>query len=198
MRYHIFTRETSGDPWISVTKEKICGILMISVLLSWTSCWVWRWLETPWRSCDLTVMKYLWFPKLYAWFKLCCRPWMVAYHDDVIKWKYFAHYWPFMRGIHRSPVNFPHRGQWRGALIPSLICAWTNSSANNGDAGDLKRHRSHYDVIVMYTYSKVRKVELWCALIRFKLQTIELTAILDAVMLMWRHCNIICASSSEE
>ena len=26
-------------------------------------------------------------------------------HDDVIKWKHFPHYWPFLRGIHRSPVN---------------------------------------------------------------------------------------------
>ena len=37
-------------------------------------------------------------------------------HDDVIKWKHFPHYWPFVRGIHRSPVN-PHKGQWRGALM---------------------------------------------------------------------------------
>ena len=26
-------------------------------------------------------------------------------HDDVIKWKHFSRYWPFVRGIHRSPVN---------------------------------------------------------------------------------------------
>ena len=32
-------------------------------------------------------------------------------HDDVIKWKHFPRYWPFVRGIHRSPVNFPHKGQ---------------------------------------------------------------------------------------
>ena len=38
-------------------------------------------------------------------------------HDDVIKWKYFPRYWPFVRGIHRSPVNSPHEGQWRGALF---------------------------------------------------------------------------------
>ena len=45
------------------------------------------------------------------------------HHDDVIKWKYFPRYWPFVRGIHRSPVNSPHKGQWRGALMFSLICA---------------------------------------------------------------------------
>ena len=35
----------------------------------------------------------------------------------------FTRYWPFERGIHRSPVNSPHKGQWRGALMSSLICA---------------------------------------------------------------------------
>ena len=39
-----------------------------------------------------------------------------------------------VRGIHRSPVNSPHKGQWRGALTCSLICAWTNGRVNNRDA----------------------------------------------------------------
>ena len=55
----------------------------------------------------------------------------------------------FLRGIHRSPVNSPQKGQWRGALTFSLICAGINGWANNGDAGDLRRHLAHYDVIAM-------------------------------------------------
>ena len=51
-------------------------------------------------------------------------------HDDVIKWKPFSRYWPFVRGIHRPPVNSLHKGQWRGALMFSLICAWINGSVN--------------------------------------------------------------------
>ena len=47
------------------------------------------------------------------------------------------------------PVNSPHKGQWRGALMFSLIYAWINDWANNREAGDLRRHRGHYDVIVM-------------------------------------------------
>ena len=43
-------------------------------------------------------------------------------HDDVINWKHFPRCWPFVRGIHRSPVNSPHKGRWRGALMFSLIC----------------------------------------------------------------------------
>ena len=70
-------------------------------------------------------------------------------HDDVNKWKHFPRYWPFVRGIHRWPVNSPHKGQWRGALVFSLICAWKNGWVNTGKAGDLGRHRGHYGVIVM-------------------------------------------------
>ena len=52
-----------------------------------------------------------------------------------------------VRGIHRSPVNSPHKGQWRGAMF--FICVWTNDWLNNRDAGDLRRDRAHYDVTVM-------------------------------------------------
>ena len=70
-------------------------------------------------------------------------------HDDVIKWKHLPRYWPFVRGIHRSPVNSPHNGQWRGALLFSLICVWINGWVNNREAGDLSRYRAYYDVTVM-------------------------------------------------
>ena len=47
--------------------------------------------------------------------------------DDAIKLNHFPSYWSFVRGIRRSPVNSPHKGQWRGALMFSLICAWIKS-----------------------------------------------------------------------
>ena len=62
---------------------------------------------------------------------------------------FFPRYWPFVRGIHRSPANSPHKGQRREALMFSLICAWTNGWVNNHEAGDLRRCRAHDDVIVM-------------------------------------------------
>ena len=61
----------------------------------------------------------------------------------------FPRYWSFVRGIHQSPMNSPHKGQWRGALMFSLIYARINSSVNNRQAGDLRRHRSHYNVTVL-------------------------------------------------
>ena len=66
-----------------------------------------------------------------------------------MKWKHFPRYWPFVRRIRRSPVNSPDKGQWRGALMFSFICVWINGWVNNREAGDLRRYRAHYDVIVM-------------------------------------------------
>ena len=80
------------------------------------------------------------------------------FHDDVIKWKNFPRYWPFVRGIHRSPVNSAHKGQWRGALMFSLICLWINYWVNTREAGDLRRYRAHYDITVM---SVIRFSETW-------------------------------------
>ena len=61
--------------------------------------------------------------------------------DDVIKWKHFPRLW--------SPVNSPHKGHWRGALMFSLIWVWINRWVNNREAGDLRCHHAHYDVTAM-------------------------------------------------
>ena len=87
----------------------------------------------------------------------------LQWHDDVIKWKHFPCYRPFVRGIRRSSVNSSHKGQWRGVSIISLICAWINRWVNNREAGDLRHHRAHYDVIVMET--TMMKISRWTTLI---------------------------------
>ena len=97
----------------------------------------WLRIQFCYGNCELD---FLWIP-LAAHIEM--------HHDDVIKWKHFPRYWPFVQGIHRSPVNSPHKGQWRGALIFSLICTWINGWVNNWDTGDLRHHRTHYDVTVM-------------------------------------------------
>ena len=81
--------------------------------------------------------------------KFICIHEPLAHHDHVIKWKHFPRNWPFVREIHRSPVNSPHKGQWRGALMFSLICVWINDWVSNREACDLRHYRAHYDVTVM-------------------------------------------------
>ena len=82
-------------------------------------------------------------------FITCKTQTCITRHDDVIKWKHFSRYWPFLRGIHRSSVNSPHKGQWCGVVMFSLTCAWINVCVDNGEAGDLRRQPAHYDVTVM-------------------------------------------------
>ena len=85
---------------------------------------------------------------VYSYRDAClCVNWCWPGHDDVIKWKHFPRYWHFVRGIHWSPVDSPHKGQWREALMFSLI--WTNSLTNTQTGGDLRRHHSYYDVTAM-------------------------------------------------
>ena len=92
-----------------------------------------------------------WGPSAFRTRSTWSRGNIISQHDDVIKWNHFPRYWPFVWGIHRSPVNSPHKGQWHGALMFSLICAWINDWVNNREAGDLRPHRAHYDVTIMIT-----------------------------------------------
>ena len=111
------------------------------------------------RACGKlfrTNAKNAFHPLVYPTIKRVVTTWgpsqykdVVLPHDDVIKWKHFPRNWPFVRGIYLSPVNSPHKGQWRGALVFPLICVWINGWVNNREAGDLRRNRAHYDVTVM-------------------------------------------------
>ena len=121
----LFWRQAMGCPFLVFRKKDVRIIMRPPKDTS----------NSPWTPiCDLRTSHYIFV------------------HDDAIKWKHFPRYWPFVRGIHRSTVNSPHKGQWRGALVFSLICTGINGWVNNGEAGDLRRHLTHYDVNVMYSF----------------------------------------------
>ena len=98
----------------------------------------------------------------------------MAWHDDVIKWKHFPRYWPFVRGIHRSPRNFD--------VFFDLNKRWVN----NREAGDLRRHHAHYDVTVMETLPALFHVLFCCQPKQAIEQTVELPVIWNAMARMWR------------
>ena len=107
---------------------------------------------------------------------------LLGLYDGVIKWKHFSRYWPFVWGIHGSPLNSPYKGQWRGALMFSLICAWINAWINNREAGDLRRYRARYDVIVMIRLPQCQ----WCNPHISSLRTDDLTKT--------KHTKTVCIS----
>ena len=122
---------------------------MIRVLVSWRnqqpwyawlvdSCVCWEFIST---SCVGTKFKCT-IPNLIS-----ARRWPSSWWRHQME-TFFA-LLALCAGNSRSTVNSPHKGQWRGALMFSLICASLNDWINTREAGDLRRYRTHYDVIVI-------------------------------------------------
>ena len=99
-----------------------------------------------------------------------CDPWEFSLFSDVIDgplhsalsavstvqrqvkwWRHQMETFPGLLAIcaGNSAGEFPHKGQWRGALMFSLVCVWINGWVNNRAADDLRRYCAHYDVSVM-------------------------------------------------
>ena len=144
------------QPWPNLWREltlykKYQSILAIHVFYNFTT------IETLWLCfCGRTEFWKMAFDKLPTWCNIASvtkgSPYFVNSPNSW--WRHqmeaFPCNWSFMRGIQWSPVNSPHKGQWCGDLMSSLICTWTIDWVNNRDAGDLRRHRAHHDVIVMF------------------------------------------------
>ena len=98
--------------------------------------------------------------QIMAWYEIglyqSSRPLCACTHGSALPW--WRHQMETFdgMGIHRSPVNFPHKGQWRGALMFSLICARINGWVNTREAGDLRCHPAHHDVTVMTLWAFVK------------------------------------------
>ena len=105
------------------------------------------WLVNPWGHLPLSTENQLWGVSTSGHCHGYPGAMSCSQYNDVIKWKYFPHFWPFVRGIYRLPVNSPHKGQW--PFMFSLSCARINGWVSNREAGDLRRHHAHHDVIVM-------------------------------------------------
>ena len=118
MSYSLFSSTGSGGRDIFVCKVNIWNVnlaqhfVRITNGCSWKSVLIMlcRFVKTiPHHTSPLTT---------FSSIMIKCVPDRVAairpLHDDVIKWKHFPRYWPFVRGIHQSPMNSPHKGQWRG------------------------------------------------------------------------------------
>ena len=142
---HLLQRLVFGNdfPW-KWLKYSLTADLNFGVNL-WRHIIIYSWLKSTYvtnvNACQPSVyycFTWVWGTRA-TFFAIFNSLWLsnaIWGHDDVIKWKLFPRYWPFVRGIHRSPVNSLHKGQWRGALMFSLICDWINAWVNNREAGD--------------------------------------------------------------
>ena len=106
------------DRWIPRTKGQLRGKCFHLMTSSWIHA-----IKLPTLSRVVSLACWELYDCHSATRAMCSPKPQEGCHDDVVKWKHFPRYWPFVRGIHRSPVNSTHKGQWRGALMFSLICA---------------------------------------------------------------------------
>ena len=86
---------------------------------------------------------------------------MLRCHDDVIKWKHFPRYWPFVWGIHRSSVNSTHEGQWRAELWCFL---W--SSPEPKVEQTMEAHNNYVFHITERRFKKICGGKLWISVLR--------------------------------
>ena len=141
----IYSGKFVWDYWIIITGyTTVCGIWGRSILLSlhcfYTCSFLSKYLST--HSIISTFVGH--GPVIF----------LVSIDIKLHSWwrhqmKTFSTLLAICAGKSPDTVNFLHKGRWRGALMCSLICAWTNGSVNNHEAGDLRHHRAHYDVTIM-------------------------------------------------
>ena len=145
----IVGKSSIGMPIIKARRSWDSLIFIMAMKVMFSKHFILRW-HSDHRNANKKAYVYIYMHLCMRANRACnCLPCATIFHDDVIKWKHIPRYCPFVRGSHRSPVKSPHKGQWRGALIFSLICTRTNGWLNNREAGDLRRHRARYEVIVM-------------------------------------------------
>ena len=134
--------------------------------------WLYRWAiqiqemfffhTIPYLKDQIVYNRYVWEQGLldYVWNRYLADQSFINTHlvpklSRVWPWHLYIHMMTSSNGNifrvtgHLSPVNSPRKGQWRGALMFTLICAGINGWVNNREAGDLRRNRGLYDVTVM-------------------------------------------------
>ena len=138
------------SPWITMNKTIFAHRLLVSLAL-FTFCKQHHnllhsklWAQQLWRD---RMKRYLSDSLVIDFIhgviqSRSCKNGIYQQHDDVIKWKHFPRYWPFVRWIPRTPVtrNF------------DVFFDLSLNKRLSKQSGDLRRHQTHYDVIVMKIY----------------------------------------------
>ena len=108
-------------------------------------------------------------------------------HNDVMTWKCFLHYWPFVWGIHRSPVDSPHKGpemqRFDVFFCLFAISCWTNSPV----ASDFRCLNSHVTLQEWFWYITFWSLSFWKKIFLFW------QVIPEPIMTQFTdmHCNVL-------
>ena len=145
----------TSDHSMGLLKISIMTIIMQYYTLKILPCLLI--LVTPYEHCRRKFMPWL---VIFAWrHEAIC--WIsvdlssigssgIIHYDVRHQVETFSALLTIFRGTHRSPVDSLHKGQWREALLFSLIDAWSKGWANNRYDGDLRCHGAHCDVTIVW------------------------------------------------
>ena len=112
---HIAVMQSEERVWIGFQRN---GVIISTQLMFGFSTHLWQNNINSWHWFNYQIFKSMLlslnvlnrqrpsFPYCVCFF--VCH---LMFHHDVIKWKHCPCYWPFVWGIHRWPVNLPHKGQ---------------------------------------------------------------------------------------
>ena len=126
----------------------------VIIILPWKGLWYAGWWPSSWKVPEVSITSEC----QQANVRGCCVPCNWSIYRTALSWwrhqmETFSALLALCAGNSPVPVNSPHKGQWRGAWMFSLISACINAWVNNREAGDLRRHRGHYDAIVTYCFN---------------------------------------------
>ena len=96
--------------------------------------------------------------------------------------KHFPRHWPFVRGIHRSPMNSRTKPNDAELWCFLWFAPWINGWVKNREASDLGRHRAHYYVIVVIKsmlFVIFRRSKIYTYLTRSKLKCCKFESVPD-------------------
>ena len=142
--YWPFVRESMAvKGWIPLTKYPQCrrwsffDVSWTKLLNEQSNC-IW-FSKMPWNSCGFTIIHYISMHRGWSLYMPLATDWLMMTSSNGNIFRVTGPWLGESTG-HRSP----YKGQWCGALMYSLICAWTNGWVNNRDAGDLRGYRVHH------------------------------------------------------
>ena len=140
----------TSEPWENQRKLETCVTDYISPKYSMGLHWAWRFKMLNRVSANqfITLIKIFYYGRT-VWGHSKMEKHFSWWRHQMVAFSALPAFCERNPLVHRAPVDSPHKGQWRGVLMFSLICGWTNGWANNQNVDDLKRHRAHYCVAVM-------------------------------------------------
>ena len=158
IKYHIVTHVANfihnhliKHPLYRSTKYRSCLFVLNHIATSspfqwgnedielyWASNYLWDPTKTAMKWSNKDYMICLNYCTVSIYSLLLTFPWHSI--NIIVWWRHQIETFSALLALcaRNSPVTgeFPHKGQWRVALMFSLICAWINGWVNNREAGD--------------------------------------------------------------